>query len=65
MVQADVRGKNAKAEADEALALQRKHMAVQSVAKVHREAAESPAIPVGPVQPMMLPPEQPTTSAMF
>ena len=65
MVQAEVRGKNAKAEADEALALQRKHQAVQSVAKVHREAAESPAIPVGPVQPMMLPPEQPTTSAMF
>jgi hypothetical protein len=44
--EADVRGKNAKAAADEALAAERTHGAVATIARVHKEAAESPAIPV-------------------
>lgn len=48
MLQADVRGKNAQASANEALALERVHGAAHSVASVHKMAAESPGIPVGP-----------------
>ena len=45
--EAEVRDVNAKAAANEALAVERHHGAVAKVAQVHKIAAESPAIPVG------------------
>ena len=57
---ADVRGKHAKASADEALAAERLHATIGGIAKVHKEAAESFAVPVGPMtHPQQLPPPPP------
>jgi protein tyrosine/serine phosphatase len=51
--QAEIRGANAKASADEALAAERMHGAVAKIAQVHKQAAESPVLPIdGPgIQP--------------
>lgn len=46
--QAEVRGKNAEAAADEALAAERAQRAVVQVAQVHQMAAQNPAVPIGP-----------------
>lgn len=48
---AEVRQKDAQAQANEALAAERRAKAVHQVAQTHRTAAESPAVPVGPVGP--------------
>lgn len=58
--EADIRGKNAKAAADEALAAERTHGAVQKIATVEKMVSESPVMPVGGPG---LPPKQPDGAA--
>lgn len=51
MAEADLRGKHAKAAADEALAVERTHGAAGKIAQVEKMASESPVMPVGEMGP--------------